>query len=96
MPADVTLQNDTFEYIMATQEIAASSTTKPPTKDTKDDIDPDDLDTTIPKNSHNNPEEAAEFLKRVNTIADTFVDNLSDFNRHALQDNYMNFIHDLH
>ena len=81
---------------MATQEVAATSTTKPPMKDAKDDVDPDDLDTTIPKSSHNNLEEAAEFLKRVNTITDTFVDNLSGFNRHTLQDNYMNFIHDLH
>ena len=81
---------------MATQEVAATSTTKPPTKDMKDDIDPDDLDTTIPKSSHNNPEEAAEFIKRVNTITGTFVDNLSGLNRHALQENYMNFIHKLH
>ena len=80
---------------MATQEVAATSTTKPPTKDSKDDIHPDDFDTTIPKSSHNNAE-AAKFLKRVNTITDTFADNLSGFNRHALEDNYMNFIHDLH
>ena len=80
---------------MVTQEVVATSTTKPPMKDAKDDIDPDDLDTTTHKNSHNNLEEAAKFLKRVNTITDTFVNNLSGFNRHALQDNYMNFIHDL-
>ena len=92
----VEAQNDTFKYIMATQEVAATSTTKPPTKDMKDDIVLDDLDTTTPKNNHNNLEEAAEFLKRVNTITDTFVDNLSGFNRHTLQGNYMNFMHELH
>ena len=81
---------------MATQEVAATSTSKPPMKDMKDEVHPDDLDTTIPKCSHNNPEEAVKLLKWVNTITDTFVNNLSGFNRHALQDNYMNFIHDLH
>ena len=81
---------------MATQEVVATSTTKPPMKDMKDDIDPDDLDTTIPKSGHNNLEEAVELLKWVNTITDTFVNNLSGFNRHALQDNHMNFIHELH
>ena len=81
---------------MATQEVAATSTTKPPMKNMKDDVVLDNLDTTIPKSGHNNPEEAAEFLKRVNTITDTFVNNLSGFNRHTLQDNYMNFIHDLY
>ena len=92
----VEARNDTFKYIMATQEVAATSTTKPPTKDVKDDIDSDYLDTTIPKSDHNNLEKADEFLKRVNTITGTFVDNLSGFNRHAFQDNYMNFNHDLH
>ena len=86
----------TYNLILATQEVAATSTTKPPTKDVKDDVDPDDLDTTIPRSGRNNLEEAADFVKRVNTITDTFVDNLSDFNRHTLQDNYMNFIHELH
>ena len=32
----------------------------------------------------------------MNTITDTLVDSVSGFNRHALQDNYMNFIHELH
>ena len=80
---------------MATQEVVATSTTKPPMKDMKVDVDPEDLGTTIPLSVHNNLEEAARFLKRVNTITDTFVDNLPGFNRHTLQDNYMNFIHDL-
>ena len=81
--------------MMATQEVGTMAK-KSTTKATKDDTDRDDLDMTIPKISHNNPEEAAQFLRWVNTLANTFVDNLSGFNRYALLDNYKTFIHDLH
>ena len=45
--------------------------------------------------SHNNPEEAANYMKAVNTLLKTFVSDIHGFNPYAHQDVYKNFLHTL-
>ena len=45
--------------------------------------------------SHNNPEEAANYVKAVNTLLQTFVNDIRGFNCYAQQDAYKNFLHTL-
>ena len=45
--------------------------------------------------SHNNPEEATQYLKAVNNLLDKFVEDIHGFNPYACQDAYQNFIHTL-
>ena len=45
--------------------------------------------------SHNNPEEAANYVKAVNTLLQSFVNDIHAFNRYARQDAYKNFLHTL-
>ena len=45
--------------------------------------------------SHNNPEEAANYLKAVNNLLDKFVSDIHGFNPYARQDVYQNFVHTL-
>ena len=45
--------------------------------------------------SHNNPEEAANYVKTVNTLLQLFVSDIRGFNRYARQDAYKNFLHTL-
>ena len=45
--------------------------------------------------SHNNPEEAADYVKAVNTLLQLFVNDIHGFNRYARQDAYKNFLHTL-
>ena len=45
--------------------------------------------------SHNNPEEAANYMKAVNTLLKTFVSDICGFNHYACQDVYKNFLHTL-
>ena len=45
--------------------------------------------------SHNNPEEAANYVKAVNTLLKTYVSDIHGFNRYAHQDAYKNFLHTL-
>ena len=45
--------------------------------------------------SHNNPEEAAIYMKAVNTLLQSFVDDICSFNHYARQDAYKNFLHTL-
>ena len=45
--------------------------------------------------SHNNPEEAANYVKAVNTLLQSFVSDIRGFNRYARQDAYKNFLHTL-
>ena len=45
--------------------------------------------------SHNNPEEAAGYVKAVNTLLQSFVNDICGFNRYARQDAYKNFLHTL-
>ena len=45
--------------------------------------------------SHNNPEEAAQYVKDVNTLLQTFVSDICGFNRYARLDAYTNFLHAL-
>ena len=45
--------------------------------------------------SHNNPEEAANYVKAVNMLLQSFVSDIRGFNRYALQDAYKNFLHTL-
>ena len=45
--------------------------------------------------SHNNPEEAANYVKAVNTLLQSFVSDIRGFNRYAQQDAYKNFLHTL-
>ena len=45
--------------------------------------------------SHNNPEEAADYLKAVNNLLDKFVNDVRGFNPYACRDAYKNFVHTL-
>ena len=45
--------------------------------------------------SHNNPEEAADYVKAVNTLLQSFVNDIHGFNRYKRQDAYKNFLHTL-
>ena len=45
--------------------------------------------------SHNNPEEAANYVKAVNTLVDAFVKDFRGLNPPACQDAYKNFLHTL-
>ena len=45
--------------------------------------------------SHNNPEEAANYVKAVNTLLQSFVSDIRGFNRSIRQDAYKNFLHTL-
>ena len=45
--------------------------------------------------SHNNPEEAANYVKAVNMLLKMFVSDICGFNPYALQDAYKNFLHTL-
>ena len=45
--------------------------------------------------SHNNPEEAANYVKAVNTLLQSFVCDIHGFNRYAQQDAYKKFLHTL-
>ena len=45
--------------------------------------------------SHNNPEEAADYMKAVNTLLQLFVNDIRGFNCYKCQDAYKNFLHTL-
>ena len=45
--------------------------------------------------SHNNPEEAANYVKAVDTLLKSFVSYICGFNHYARQDVYKNFLHTL-
>ena len=45
--------------------------------------------------SHNNPEEATNYMKAVDTLLKTFVSDIRGFNHYAHQDAYKNFLHTL-
>ena len=45
--------------------------------------------------SHNNPEEAANYVKAVDMHLKMFVSDICGFNRYARQDAYKNFLHTL-
>ena len=45
--------------------------------------------------SHNNPEEAANYVKAVDTLLKMFVSDIRGFNPYACQDAYKNFLHNL-
>ena len=45
--------------------------------------------------SHNNPEEAADYVKAVNTLLQSFVNDIRGFNCYKRQDAYKNFLHTL-
>ena len=44
---------------------------------------------------HNNPEEAADYVKAVNTLLQSFVNDIHGFNHYKRQDAYKNFLHTL-
>ena len=44
---------------------------------------------------HNNPEEAADYMKAVNTLLQSFVNDIHGFNHYKRQDAYKNFLHTL-
>ena len=45
--------------------------------------------------SHNNPEEATNYMKAVDTLLKMFVSDIHGFNHYAHQDAYKNFLHTL-
>ena len=58
--------------------------------------DSDDMDEEPSKEpSHNNPEEASNYLKALDNLLDKFVNDIHGFNPYACQDAYKNFVHTL-
>ena len=47
------------------------------------------------KLSHNNPEEATNYVKAVDKLLKMFVSDIRGFNPYAYQDVYKNFLHTL-
>ena len=47
------------------------------------------------ESSHNNPEEAANYVKAVDNLLKKFVSDIRGFNPYARQDAYKNFLHTL-
>ena len=45
--------------------------------------------------SHNNPEEAADYVKAVNLLLQSFVNDIRGFNHYKRQDAYKSFLHTL-
>ena len=45
--------------------------------------------------SHNNPQEAADYVKAVNLLLQSFVNDIRGFNRYKRQDAYKTFLHTL-
>ena len=45
--------------------------------------------------SHNNPEEAADYVKAVNLLLQSFVNDIRGFNHYRRQDAYKTFLHTL-
>ena len=45
--------------------------------------------------SHNNPEEAADYVKAVNLLLQSFVNDIHGFNHYKCQDAYKTFLHTL-
>ena len=45
--------------------------------------------------SHNNPVEAAQYIKDITALLQTFVKDIRGFDRYARQDAYENFLHSL-
>ena len=74
--------------MMAMQELEAMATPSS-SKDKGEEEQP------APKPSHNNPEEAANYLKAVTTLVDKFAEDIHRFNPCAHRDAYPNFIHNL-
>ena len=48
------------------------------------------------KLGHNNPDEAAHFLKDITNLTDVFMESISSFNRYAAEDAYQNYVFKLH
>ena len=45
--------------------------------------------------SHNNPEEAADYVKAINILLQSFVNDIRGFSHYKRQDAYKNFLHTL-
>ena len=48
------------------------------------------------KLGHNNPDEAAHFLKDISDLMDVFMESISSFNRYAQEDAYLRYVFKLH
>ena len=48
------------------------------------------------KPGHNNPEKVAHYLKDITGYTDVFMENISSFNRYAVEDAYQNYVFNLH
>ena len=48
------------------------------------------------KLDHNNPDEAACFLKDITELMDRFMESISSFNRYAQEDAYLTYVFKLH
>ena len=48
------------------------------------------------KPGHNNPDEAAHYLKDITGYTDVFMENISSFNRYVAEDAYQNYVFNLY
>ena len=69
-------QNTLFDYILATQELQPTATAETSAEKTKE--NPDD-DIPLFKTVHNNPKDAAAYVKDVTKLVDTFMTSISGF-----------------
>ena len=55
-----------------------------------------DPDPSPSKPGHNNPDEAACYLKDIMSYTDVFMEKITSFNRYAVEDTYQNYVFNLH
>ena len=72
-----------------TPNLNPSMATAEPTSSHKDAGDASKL-------GHNNPDEAAHFLKDITELTDKFMESISSFNRYAQEDAYPTYVFKLH
>ena len=89
---EVDKQNTLFGYIMATQELQPTATTDIPTEQNKE--NPDD-NVPLFKTAHNNPKEAAAYVKDITKLVYTFMSSVTGYDRYAQADAYEYFVFNL-
>ena len=75
--------------MMATQELKATISEQQEQKEQKDVKD-------ASKPGHNNPKEAAHFVKDITDLIDMFMEKINGYNRYAAEDTYQDFVFRLH
>ena len=70
----------------------ASKELQQPITPTQQAVTPPAVQDTTSKPGHNNPQEAASYLKDITDLTDIFMKHITGFNRYAKQDTYPNYV----